>query len=254
MPAATRLAGHERRLAMEKTTPFANLRFRNVGPEIQGGRIVDIDGPRNRPETLFVAFATGGLWRTDNKGGSWTPLFDAESANALGAIAVGDAEGVGPLGRHRRSELEPVDLLRDRRLQVDRRREELDEHGSPRLAPDREDPRRLRRSRRRLRRRHRAALHRRRRAGPLPDDGRREELDEGPRRARAHRRHRRRPGPEGPEAPLRRALGEATARPGTSSSRDPAAGSTARRTAGRPGAASPADSRRGTSSGGSASP
>lgn len=93
MPAAARLTGYERRLAMEKATPFANLRFRNVGPEIQGGRIVDLDGPRNRPETLFVAFATGGLWRTDNKGGSWTPLFDGESANALGAIAVGDAEG-----------------------------------------------------------------------------------------------------------------------------------------------------------------
>ncbi len=93
MQAATRLAGYERRLAMEKATPLANLRFRNVGPEIQGGRIVDLDGPRSRPGTLFVAFASGGLWRTDNQGGSWTPLFDHESSMTLGAIAVGDAEG-----------------------------------------------------------------------------------------------------------------------------------------------------------------
>lgn len=93
MPAATRLAGHDRRIAMEKATPFSNLRFRNVGPEIQGGRIVDLDGPRNRPGTLFVAFASGGLWRTDNRGGSWTPLFDHESSMTLGAMAVGDAEG-----------------------------------------------------------------------------------------------------------------------------------------------------------------
>ncbi len=93
MPSATRLAGHERRLAMEQTTPFANLRFRNVGPEVQGGRIVDLDGPRSRPETLFAAFASGGLWRTDNKGGSWTPLFDRESSMTIGAFAVGDAEG-----------------------------------------------------------------------------------------------------------------------------------------------------------------
>ena len=78
---------------MEKATPFANLRFRNVGPEVQGGRIVDLDGPRDRPETLFVAFASGGLWRTDNKGGSWAPLFDRESSMTLGAFAVGDAEG-----------------------------------------------------------------------------------------------------------------------------------------------------------------
>lgn len=93
MPAAPRLAGYERRLAMERATPFASLRFRNVGPEIQGGRIVDLDAPRERPGTLFVAFATGGLWRTDNKGGSWTPLFDSESSIGLGAIAVGDARG-----------------------------------------------------------------------------------------------------------------------------------------------------------------
>ena len=124
MPAATRLAGYERRLAMEKATPFANLRFRNVGPEVQGGRIVDLDGPRSRPETLFVAFASGGLWRTDNKGGSWTPLFDRESSMTLGAIAVGDAEGRRPLGRDRRGELEPDVLRRDGRLQVDRRRED----------------------------------------------------------------------------------------------------------------------------------
>jgi photosystem II stability/assembly factor-like uncharacterized protein len=93
MPAAPRLAGFERRLAMESASPFAGLTFRNVGPELQGGRIVDLDAPRSRPDTLFVAFATGGLWRTDDKGGTWTPLFDAESSIGLGAIAVGDAQG-----------------------------------------------------------------------------------------------------------------------------------------------------------------
>jgi len=93
MPAAPRLAGYERRLALERSTPFASLRFRSVGPEVQGGRIVDLDAPRERPGTLFVAFATGGLWRTDDQGGSWTPLFDHESTIGLGAIAVGDARG-----------------------------------------------------------------------------------------------------------------------------------------------------------------
>lgn len=93
MAAAARLAGYEKRLAMEKASPFASLTFRNVGPELQGGRIVDLDAPRSRPDTLFVAYATGGLFRTDDKGGTWTPLFDTESSIGLGAIAVGDAEG-----------------------------------------------------------------------------------------------------------------------------------------------------------------
>ena len=78
---------------MEKASPLAAIRFRNVGPEIQGGRIVDIAAPRTRPDTLLVAFASGGLFRTENQGGSWTPLFDHESAMTIGAIAIGDGDG-----------------------------------------------------------------------------------------------------------------------------------------------------------------
>src|SRR5262249_35786874 len=45
MPPGPRLAGYERRRQMEKESPLAGLRFRPVGPEIQGGRIVDIEAP-----------------------------------------------------------------------------------------------------------------------------------------------------------------------------------------------------------------
>ncbi len=93
MPGAERLRGYEERVGMEKASPLAAIRFRNVGPEIQGGRIVDIAAPRTRPDTLLVAFASGGLFRTENQGGSWTPLFDHESAMTIGAIAIGDGDG-----------------------------------------------------------------------------------------------------------------------------------------------------------------
>ncbi len=93
MPGAERLKGYARRLAMEKSSPLAAIRFRNVGPEVQGGRIVDIVAPAARPDSLLVAFASGGLFRTENRGGSWTPLFDDESSMTIGAIAVGDAVG-----------------------------------------------------------------------------------------------------------------------------------------------------------------
>jgi len=81
------------RLEMEKSSPLAAVRFRNVGPESQGGRIVDIAAPKNLPDTLLVAFASGGLFRTENRGGSWTPLFDGESSMTIGAIAVADPDG-----------------------------------------------------------------------------------------------------------------------------------------------------------------
>ena len=93
MPATERLAGFERRSAAERSSLLPGLGVRNVGPEAQGGRIVDIAAPANRPETLLLAFASGGLWRTENRGGSWTPLFDFESSMTLGAVALGDGEG-----------------------------------------------------------------------------------------------------------------------------------------------------------------
>ncbi len=91
--AKARLAGYARRVEMEAATPFGALSFRCVGPELQGGRVVDIEAPAGKPDTLLVAFASGGLFRTENRGGSWTPLFDHESSMTLGAIALGDPAG-----------------------------------------------------------------------------------------------------------------------------------------------------------------
>src|SRR5688572_29738590 len=88
MAAAERLAGFELRKRMEASTPFANISFRNVGPEVQGGRIIDLASVEGKPGTLFVAFATGGLWRTDNMGDTWESLFDNESSIGIGDIAV----------------------------------------------------------------------------------------------------------------------------------------------------------------------
>jgi len=93
MDAPLRRAGFARRQEMEKSSPLAALRFRSVGPEIQGGRVVDVQASASHPDALLVAFASGGLWRTGNRGGSWTPLFDAESTLTLGAFALGDGEG-----------------------------------------------------------------------------------------------------------------------------------------------------------------
>src|SRR5438105_7102958 len=88
MPAANRLAGYEARTAMEKESPFKNITFRNVGPEIQSGRVVDIAVPDGNPAGLLVAYATGGLWKTENMGTTWTTLFDTESSFGIGDIAV----------------------------------------------------------------------------------------------------------------------------------------------------------------------
>ena len=73
---------------MEGDSPFAGVKWRSVGPERQGGRVIDIARPRNQPNVLYVAYATGGLWRTEDDGNTWTPLFDHESAFAIGSAVA----------------------------------------------------------------------------------------------------------------------------------------------------------------------
>ncbi len=93
MEAAARQAGYEKRLEMEKASLLSEIRFRNVGPEVQGGRVVEIAAPANHPDSLLVGFASGGLWRTDNRGGAWTPLLDGGPTLTIGSFALADADG-----------------------------------------------------------------------------------------------------------------------------------------------------------------
>lgn len=88
MPAAARMKGYEQRLQMEAASPFGGLKWRNVGPENQGGRVIDIQAPKDDPSSVFVAYATGGLYKTKDDGQTWTSLFDGQSAFGIGAIAL----------------------------------------------------------------------------------------------------------------------------------------------------------------------
>ncbi len=62
--------------------------FRNVGPAIMSGRVVDLAVNPADPTEFYVAYATGGLWHTTNNGQSFTPIFDTEMVIGLGALAI----------------------------------------------------------------------------------------------------------------------------------------------------------------------
>ncbi|MAI23775.1 MAG: glycosyl hydrolase [Crocinitomicaceae bacterium] len=87
-PAAERLAVAEHRKASDAASWTSGLDLRCVGPTVMSGRVVDIavDSPDGR--TFYVAYASGGLWRTENHGTSFEPLFDEALTITLGAIAV----------------------------------------------------------------------------------------------------------------------------------------------------------------------
>ena len=88
MPASLRMDAYAKRLQMERDSIFQGVKWRSVGSEFQGGRVVDIESPMSEPLTLYIAYATGGLWRTEDDGITWESLFNDESSFAIGDIDV----------------------------------------------------------------------------------------------------------------------------------------------------------------------
>ena len=68
---------------------IAATEYREIGPTRQSGRFVDIAVPADDPHTFYIATASGGLWRTNNRGISFDVLFaDQADVFSIGAIAV----------------------------------------------------------------------------------------------------------------------------------------------------------------------
>lgn len=64
------------------------LTFRNVGPATVGGRILDVESPEGKPNTIYIGTADAGVWRSVNNGTTWVPLFDDQSASSIGDVAL----------------------------------------------------------------------------------------------------------------------------------------------------------------------
>ncbi len=64
------------------------LRWRSIGPVNFGGRIVDIDVDPTAPATWYVATGSGGLWKTDNAGTTFRPVFDDTGQFSIGAVTL----------------------------------------------------------------------------------------------------------------------------------------------------------------------
>ncbi|MBK7338858.1 MAG: glycosyl hydrolase [Saprospirales bacterium] len=67
---------------------LSGLKFRGVGPALTSGRISDFAvHPENR-SLYYVASASGGVWKTENAGTTYTPIFDAQGSYSIGCLAM----------------------------------------------------------------------------------------------------------------------------------------------------------------------
>ncbi len=68
--------------------PFANLKFRSIGPAAPGGRVTSVAGVAGDLKTYYLGASGGGVWKTSNGGVTWTPLWDGQRVQSIGAIAI----------------------------------------------------------------------------------------------------------------------------------------------------------------------
>jgi photosystem II stability/assembly factor-like uncharacterized protein len=67
---------------------FKNWKPRNVGPASMSGRVTTIDVEVANPNNIWIGAASGGVWKTNNSGVSWTPVFDEQPILNIGAVAI----------------------------------------------------------------------------------------------------------------------------------------------------------------------
>ena len=67
---------------------LSSFKFRAVGPALTSGRVADIAINEKIPGTYYVASAAGGVWKTENWGTTYEPIFDKQGSSSIGCITI----------------------------------------------------------------------------------------------------------------------------------------------------------------------
>jgi photosystem II stability/assembly factor-like uncharacterized protein len=71
-----------------KSETFNGLKFRSIGPAKTSGRVVDFAVDPANPKIYFVASASGGVWKTENAGITYDPVFDGQGSYSIGCVEI----------------------------------------------------------------------------------------------------------------------------------------------------------------------
>jgi len=74
--------------ASAQLSNLSKLRIRNIGPANMSGRITSIDAAHANPRLIYVGAASGGVWKSENGGTAWTPVFDAQPTQNIGCVRI----------------------------------------------------------------------------------------------------------------------------------------------------------------------
>jgi photosystem II stability/assembly factor-like uncharacterized protein len=92
--AEQRLIFYEQHVAMKETSLFKNLSWQFLGPTNISGRMTDVEvvAPKGENYTIFVAGASGGVWKTVNEGTTWEPVFEQAPSTSIGDVTLAPSD------------------------------------------------------------------------------------------------------------------------------------------------------------------
>ncbi len=70
---------------------FQELHWRMIGP-FRGGRTRAVTGVPGQPNVFYIGAVNGGVWKSDDYGRTWNPIFDEQPTQSIGAIAVAPSD------------------------------------------------------------------------------------------------------------------------------------------------------------------
>jgi photosystem II stability/assembly factor-like uncharacterized protein len=70
---------------------YQELHWRMIGP-FRGGRTRAAAGVPSQPNVFYMGQVNGGVWKSDDYGRTWNPIFDREATQSIGAIAVAPSD------------------------------------------------------------------------------------------------------------------------------------------------------------------
>ena len=73
------------------TSMLTEMHWRNVGP-FRGGRTRALAGIPGQPNVFYIGAVNGGVWKTNDYGRTWNPVFDHEPTGSIGAIAIAPSD------------------------------------------------------------------------------------------------------------------------------------------------------------------
>ncbi len=87
---ADRMASYQKHVEMKTSSPYKDFQWQFLGPTNISGRVTDVavTTPRSNSYSIYAATASGGVWKTENEGTTWRPVFEHGISTSVGDVTI----------------------------------------------------------------------------------------------------------------------------------------------------------------------